>query len=105
MTIVGKDNGARMHLAQGRGHDPNSKVERSGTHEFGIVYPDPASDLTRTADTTFLCRILVMAMCDQWWTPDKTDLNKSSYLWLPIDLNPKMGAVKMKYHKTLKIVY
>lgn len=41
----------------------------------------------------------VMAMCDQWWTPDKTDLNKSRYLWLPVDLNPKTGAVKMKYHE------
>jgi hypothetical protein len=41
----------------------------------------------------------LMAMCDQWWTPDKTDLNKSRYLWLPVYLNPKTGAVKMIYHE------
>jgi len=41
----------------------------------------------------------LMAMCDQWWIPDKTDLNKSRYLWLPVDLNPKTGIAKMKYHK------
>jgi hypothetical protein len=40
-----------------------------------------------------------MAMCDQWWTPDKTDLNKSRYLWLPVDFDPKIGTAKMKYHK------
>jgi len=41
----------------------------------------------------------LMAMCDQWWTPDKTDLNKSRYLWLPVDLDPKTGAARMTYHE------
>ena len=42
----------------------------------------------------------LMAMCDQWWTPDKTDLNKSRYLWLPVRLSVKNGIAKMEYHKS-----
>ena len=39
----------------------------------------------------------LMAMCDQWWTPDKKDLNKSRYLWLPVDVDPKAGVAKMTF--------
>ncbi|MBT3274212.1 MAG: family 43 glycosylhydrolase [Spirochaetales bacterium] len=40
---------------------------------------------------------IVMALCDQWWIPEKTDINKSRYLFLPLYLDPKTGVVKMKY--------
>jgi len=39
----------------------------------------------------------VMALCDQWWTPDKSDINKSRYLFLPLHLDSKTGKVKMEY--------
>jgi len=42
---------------------------------------------------------MVMALCDQWWIPDKSDINKSRYLFLEINLDPKTGKVKMKYHE------
>lgn len=41
----------------------------------------------------------LIAMCDQWWNPDKTDLNKSRYLWLPVDVDPETGTARMKYRK------
>jgi hypothetical protein len=44
----------------------------------------------------------VMALCDQWWIPDKSDINKSRYLFLPLHLDPKTGIVKMKYHEAWK---
>jgi hypothetical protein len=39
----------------------------------------------------------VMALCDQWWTPDKNDINKSHYLFLPLYLDPNTGKMKMEY--------
>ena len=42
---------------------------------------------------------VLMAMCDQWWTPDKTDLNKSRYLWLPVELNPQNAIARMRFQK------
>jgi hypothetical protein len=41
----------------------------------------------------------VMALCDQWWIPDKSDINKSRYLFLPVTLDNKTGTVKMKYYE------
>jgi hypothetical protein len=41
----------------------------------------------------------LMAMCDQWWIPDKTDLNKSRYLWLPVHMDPQTGAARMTFHE------
>ena len=41
----------------------------------------------------------VMALCDQWWIPDKSDINKSRYLFLPLRLDPETGTVKMKYRE------
>lgn len=41
----------------------------------------------------------LMVMCDQWWNPTRSDLNKSRYLWLPVDFDPKTGTAKMIYHK------
>ena len=41
----------------------------------------------------------LIAMCDQWWIPDKTDLNKSRYLWLPVYVNPHTGVAKMTFHE------
>ena len=38
-----------------------------------------------------------MALSDQWWTPDKNDINKSHYLFLPLYLDPNTGKVKMEY--------
>ena len=39
----------------------------------------------------------LMAMCDQWWVPDKKDLNKSRYLWIPVDFDPARGIARMEY--------
>ena len=39
----------------------------------------------------------VMALCDQWWIPDKADIDKSRYLFLPLDIDAKTGRVKMEY--------
>ena len=41
----------------------------------------------------------VMALCDQWWIPNKSDIDKSRYLFLPLFLNEKTGIVKMEYRK------
>jgi len=39
----------------------------------------------------------VMALCDQWWIPDRSDINKSRYLFLPLYLDPATGKVRMEY--------
>jgi hypothetical protein len=41
----------------------------------------------------------VMAHCDQWWIPNKADLDKSRYLFLPLFLDSKTGKVKMEYRE------
>ena len=41
----------------------------------------------------------VMALCDQWWIPDKSDINASRYLFLPLCLDDKTGKVKMEYRE------
>lgn len=41
----------------------------------------------------------VMALCDQWWIPDKSDINKSRYLFLPVYLDPATGKVNMEYRE------
>jgi beta-xylosidase len=42
---------------------------------------------------------MVMALCDQWWIPDESDINKSRYLMLPFLLDPQTGEPKMKYYE------
>jgi hypothetical protein len=42
----------------------------------------------------------VMALCDQWWTPDKADINRSRYLFLPLYLDSDGGTVRMEYLET-----
>jgi hypothetical protein len=39
----------------------------------------------------------VMALCDQWWNPDKSDIEKSRCLFLPLDIDVKTGRVQMEY--------
>ena len=39
----------------------------------------------------------VMALCDQWWIPDRADIEKSRYLFLPLFLDEETGKVKMEY--------
>ncbi len=41
----------------------------------------------------------LMAMCDQWWIPDKTDLNKSRYLWIPVNFDPASSMARMEYRQ------
>ena len=41
----------------------------------------------------------VMALCDQWWIPDRSDINKSRYLLLPLHLDSQTGTAKMKYYE------
>lgn len=40
---------------------------------------------------------IVMALCDQWWIPDRADIDKSRYLFLPLDIDAKTGRAKMHY--------
>ncbi|MFZ9938070.1 MAG: hypothetical protein ACO3JG_13585, partial [Luteolibacter sp.] len=42
----------------------------------------------------------IMALCDQWWIPDKADINKSRYLFLPLLHDPETGKVTMEYRAT-----
>lgn len=42
----------------------------------------------------------VMALCDQWWIPNKSDINQSRYLFLPIHMDDKTGKPKMTFLKT-----
>jgi hypothetical protein len=42
---------------------------------------------------------IVMALCDQWWIPDKADIDKSRYLFLPLDIDAKTGRAKMEYRQ------
>jgi len=43
----------------------------------------------------------VVALCDQWWIPDKSDINKSRYFFLPVHLDPETGEAKMVFHEKL----
>jgi len=38
---------------------------------------------------------LLFAMGDCWWNPDKEDLNKSRYLWLPVAFDPDTETARM----------
>ncbi len=42
----------------------------------------------------------VMALCDQWWIPDRDDINKSRYLFLPLNFDPDTSKVSMQYVET-----
>jgi hypothetical protein len=39
----------------------------------------------------------LMAMCDQWWIPDRQDLNRSRYLWLPVECDAAGETGRMVY--------
>jgi beta-xylosidase len=41
----------------------------------------------------------LMALTDQWWAPDKTDINISRYLLLPVDFDAESGTATMRYRK------
>lgn len=41
----------------------------------------------------------VLVMCDQWWTPDRTDINRSRYLWLPLTFDPNTGVACLHYRE------
>jgi hypothetical protein len=45
---------------------------------------------------------LFFAMCDSWWNPDKKDLNKSRYLWLPVSFDAEKGAARLLYQDQWK---
>ena len=40
-----------------------------------------------------------MAFCEQRWIPDKNDINKSRFLFLPMHFDPKTGKMKMEYRE------
>lgn len=42
---------------------------------------------------------IVMALCDQWWIPNKADINQSRYLFLPIHMDEKTGKPKITFLK------
>jgi len=37
----------------------------------------------------------LVAMCDQWFTPDRGDLNTARYLWLPVEVDPAARTARM----------
>ena len=39
----------------------------------------------------------LVAMCDQWLTPDRGELNKLRYLWLPVEVDAAAGTGQMVY--------
>jgi beta-xylosidase len=39
----------------------------------------------------------VMALCDQWWVPDRADIDKSRYLFIALRYTPSTGKAKMEY--------
>ena len=39
----------------------------------------------------------VLALCDQWWIPDRADIDKSRYLFLPLRYDSISGKAKMEY--------
>ena len=39
----------------------------------------------------------VLALCDQWWIPDRADIDKSRYLFLPLRYDSNRGKAKMEY--------
>ena len=39
----------------------------------------------------------VLALCDQWWIPDRADIDKSRYLFLPLHYDSKSGKAKIEY--------
>ncbi|MHC4647837.1 MAG: family 43 glycosylhydrolase [Planctomycetota bacterium] len=45
---------------------------------------------------------VVFAMCDSWWNPDSKDLNRSTYLWLPVVFDPAAQTARMLYKEQWK---
>jgi len=41
----------------------------------------------------------LVAMCDQWFTPDRGDLNASRYLWLPVEVDPAARTARMVFRE------
>ncbi|MAE66260.1 MAG: hypothetical protein CMJ18_18470 [Phycisphaeraceae bacterium] len=39
----------------------------------------------------------VVCMCDQWWIPDRKNLNRSRYLWLPLHVDPGTDTARLSY--------
>jgi len=39
----------------------------------------------------------VLALCDQWWIPDRANIEKSRYLFLPLRYDSNTGKAKMEY--------
>jgi beta-galactosidase len=37
----------------------------------------------------------LFAMCDSWWNPDKEDLDRSRYLWFPVEFDPSTEMARM----------
>lgn len=39
----------------------------------------------------------ILVMFDQWFVPDPKNIDKSRYLWLPMEFDPKTGKAKIHY--------
>lgn len=39
----------------------------------------------------------LMVMCDRWWFPDSSNVNKSGYQWLPVLFDPDKEIAQIKY--------
>ena len=42
----------------------------------------------------------VLVMCDQWFHPDESNINRSRYLWLPLDFDAESGQIRFDYKET-----
>ncbi len=73
---------------------PLGKYRRQKDISENKTWESQVSDLTYIEESD-----TVLALCDQWWIPDKKDINKSRYLLLPLYFNPQTGTAKMKYYE------
>jgi hypothetical protein len=71
---------------------PLGTYKRQADFSHQTTWDSQVSDLIYLKDSD-----IVMALCDQWWIPDKTDINKSRYLLLPVFFDPQTETFKMKY--------
>ncbi len=71
---------------------PLGKYKKQGYISEKKTWSSQVTDLIYIAESD-----TVMALCDQWWIPDRSDLNKSRYLLLPLNLDPTTGKVRMEY--------
>ena len=78
----------------------------AGSETVCAVADSPLGKYTKQEDisekNTWSSQVTDLALCDQWWIPDKSDINKSRYLFLPLYLDPATGKMKMRYAEDME---